>query len=323
MATGDEQQAIKTLNRLVRLCNASEKGFNVAAENVRNRGLKVMFKTYAKERAQNAQSLGEQVRELGDVPAEGGGVLAAAHRGWINIKAAMTIGQVSTEKVVLGEVVRGERVAVRNYEDALHRTLPAEMRALVEEQYERVREVSNRARDLQGQEGERLVVRLFDSEEDVAEAESDLHAAGFDPERMERVPLEEMMSLYEGRRVADTVTESGLAGALAGAGLGVILGLVAAVSAILAPGEPMFAMSVGELFVWTLLLGAGAGLLFGALIGAIIGLGVSQEDEYRYAESVERGSILLMVRTDLTRADEASKIMRGVNARRWPLAAEA
>lgn len=315
-----EQKHISVLNRLRRLCIASEKGFNVAAENVKNRGLKVMFKTFAQERAQFADTLGKFVGDGGE-GVEGGGLLAAAHRGWINIKAAMTIGQPATERVVLSEVVRGEQVALRRYEDVLGQELPAEVRAVIEEQKDRISEVHERAEELQGREGTRLVVRLFDMEEDVAKAEEELKGAGFDPTRMERVPLNQVLSLYQGKEVRDSTAESALAGSLVGAALGILLGIVAAVSAIVAPGSALFDMGTGETFLWTMLLGAAAGVFFGALIGAIIGLGVSQDDEYRYAESVRHGSVLLLLRVDTARAAEATDIMKRINAARFGLAA--
>jgi uncharacterized protein (TIGR02284 family) len=279
-----------------------------------------MFKTYAQERAQFADTLAKVVGDGSD-DVEGGGLLAAAHRGWINIKAAMTIGQPSTERVVLSEVVRGEQVALRRYEDVLGQELPAEIRAVVEEQKERIAEVHDRAEELQGREGTRLVVRLFDMEEDVAKAEEELKGAGFDPARMERVPLNQVLSLYQGKEIRDSTAESALAGGLVGAALGILLGIVAAVSAIVAPGSALFDMGTGETFLWTMLLGAAAGVFFGALIGAIIGLGVSQDDAYRYAESVRHGSVLLLLRVDTARAGEATDIMKRINAARFGMAA--
>jgi uncharacterized protein (TIGR02284 family) len=316
----DNKQAVATLNRLVKLGIASEKGFNVAAENVKNRGLKVMFKTYAQERAKFVAELRSAVKAMDGEPAEGGGTLAAIHRGWINIKAAMTIGQPATENVVLGEVLRGETVALRTYRDMLERPLPANLRTMVERQMERVEGVHQRALDLDGKAGSQLVLRLFDSEDDLNQAVDVLADAGFDPQRMEKVPLTEVMEVYEGKHIANTTVESALAGAVVGAGLGVLLGLISGVSAVLAPGGSLFGLGLLETFLWTILLGAGVGLFFGALIGSIIGLGVSQEDEYQYASSVQHGSMLLMVRTDRARANEAADLMKRVNARRWRLA---
>lgn len=322
MATIDDRKAGRYLNRLIALNIASERGFNVAAENVKNRGLQVMFKTFAQERAQFAKALRAQGKGLNIEPNQrsGSSFLAAAHRGWINIKAAMTIGQPATEKVVLREVVRGERVAVRRYEEVLQRPMSAELREVVQEQHQRVHEVCERAQELLGLDGKRLVVRLFDTDSDATKAEQELLEAGFDPSSIERVPLSQVLHLYEGEHVLDSTAESGLAGALAGAALGILLGIVAGVSAMVTPGSPLFAMNAVELFALTTLLGAVAGLLFGALIGAIIGLGVSQEDAYRYAKSVRHGSLLLLLRVESDRAHIASDIMKGVNARRWRLA---
>lgn len=320
MAASEERQVVSTLNRLIRLCIASEKGFNVSAENVKNRGLQVMFKTYAQERAQFARTLRDMVVERGGEAAEGGGLLAAAHRGWINIKAAMTIGQPATESVVLGEAVRGERVAVRRYEEALEQPLAEGVKEVLEEQHRRVVEVSERVQDLQGRQGRRLVVRLFDSESDADIAEEQLEAASFEGAQIERVPLDQVLTLYEEEHVADTTLETSLAGALVGAGVGILLGLIAGISAMVVPGGSLFALSLAETFLWTILLGAVSGLFFGALIGAIIGLGVSQEDEYRYANSIRHGSLLLLLQVDQARANEAAEIMKRVNARRWRLA---
>ena len=149
MATSDDRRSAQLLNRLIALNIASEKGFNVAAENVKNRGLQVMFKTYAQERAQFSRTLRAIVEAMDVEPVQGSGLLAAVHRGWINIKAAMTIGQPATEKVVLAEVVRGERVAVRRYEDATQQPMDAEMRETVARQHERVHEVCERTQELQ------------------------------------------------------------------------------------------------------------------------------------------------------------------------------
>ncbi len=320
MAGHDEKQTARLLNRLIALNIASEKGFNVAAENVKNRGLQVILKTYAQERAQFAQELRGLVGDRGEKPVEGGGLLAAAHRGWINIKASMTIGQPDTERVVLNEAVRGESVAARRYGEVLAQPLDDQLRQTVAAQHARVSEALERLQELAARDSRCLVVRLFDSESDAAAAEEQLLAAGFQPSEIERAPLSQVASLYQGQEVLDTTAESALAGALVGAALGIALGIIASISAILAPGGPLFNMNLGEQFVLTILLGAVAGIFFGALIGAIIGLGVSQEDAYRYANSIRHGSLLLLLRVDTARASEATEIMKGVNARRWRLA---
>ncbi|MDT8306459.1 MAG: PA2169 family four-helix-bundle protein [Anaerolineae bacterium] len=319
MATNSE--TVVVLNRLVRICNASERGFNLAAENVKNRGLSVIFKGYAQQRGQFAAQLRELIEEAGGLPAEGSGALAVLHRGWINIKAAMTIGQPQTERVVLAEVSRGEGAARETYRNALREPLPEELRRVVEAQYAAVEAVGDRVQKLCGEEGQRLVVRLFDSSADAAVAEDELALAGFPVEDVDRVQLNEAVLVYQGQGQDRTVFESAAAGATLGGLLGSFIGLVAGISALMGPVGPLADMTPLPAMVVTIIAGFAAGLFFGALFGAVIGVGVVQEDEFRYASSMKQGNLLLLVDADDARADEATNIMKGVNARRWQVAA--
>jgi uncharacterized protein (TIGR02284 family) len=310
-------EIVTVLNRLVRICIASERGFNHAAENVKNRGLMVIFRGYAQERGQFREQLGELVREHGGSPAEGSGALAALHRGWITIKAAMTIGQLQTEKVVLDEASRGERAAREAYRSALGEPLPEAIHSIVEEQYAGVEAAGDRVEKLRGEEGERLVVRLFNSVTDADLAEDELAEAGFSRERISRVPLSEAMMIYRAQSEDRTTLESAAAGAALGSGLGVVIGLIAGLSALVAPVGPLADMTPLQSMGVTVALGFAVGLFFGALFGTVIGVGIVQEDEFRYADSLKQGSLLLFVSADEAQADEASNIMKGVNARRW------
>jgi uncharacterized protein (TIGR02284 family) len=68
------------------------------------------------------------------------------HRGWINIKSAVT-GQ--DEGAVISECERGEDSAVRNYEDALKENLPADAKSTVQRQFAQVKEAHDRIRSLE------------------------------------------------------------------------------------------------------------------------------------------------------------------------------
>lgn len=313
----NRSETVHVLNRLLRIANASERGFNLASEHVKNRGLSVIFKDYAQQRGQFARQLSALVREFGGKPAEGSGVLAALHRGWINIKAAMTIGQPSTERVVLAEVSRGEQAAREAYQKALQQPLPEPVGEVVQEQLRRIEAVGERIRQLRGDGGQRLVVRLFDSAADAQQAEAELSQAGFSAEGISRVPLAEAVMVYEGQAQDRTEIESAAAGGALGGLAGLLIGLVAAISALVAPVGPLADMGPLLSTLTTVLIGLLAGMLFGALFGAIIGVGIAQEDDFRYAASLQRGSLLLLVQADEARAEEATQIMRGVNARRW------
>ena len=145
MAT-DNDNVISTLNNLIETCKDGENGFRTAADGVKNSELKTLFNTYSQQRAQFAAELQSEVRNLGGDPEETGSVAASLHRGWINIKSAVT-GE--DEGAVISECERGEDSAVRNYQDALTETLPANIQSIVQRQYVEVKEAHDRIRALE------------------------------------------------------------------------------------------------------------------------------------------------------------------------------
>ncbi|MEO8647557.1 MAG: PA2169 family four-helix-bundle protein, partial [Acidobacteriota bacterium] len=68
------------------------------------------------------------VRSLGGDPENTGSTLGALHRGWINIKSAVT-GK--DDEAILNECERGEDAAKAAYKDALTKGLPANVSEVV------------------------------------------------------------------------------------------------------------------------------------------------------------------------------------------------
>ncbi|HYO90119.1 MAG TPA: PA2169 family four-helix-bundle protein [Pyrinomonadaceae bacterium] len=145
MAT-DTDDVISTLNNLIETCKDGQNGFQTAADGVKNGELKTLFHTYAQQRAQFSGELQSEVRRLGGDPENTGSVAASLHRGWINIKSAVT-GE--DEGAVIAECERGEDSAVRNYKDALEQNLPEKIRSIVQSQYTQVQEAHYRIRSLE------------------------------------------------------------------------------------------------------------------------------------------------------------------------------
>src|ERR1044071_256146 len=137
---------ISTINNLIETCKDGEQGFRTAADGVKRSDLRTLFLTYSQQRAQFAAELQSEVRHLGGDPEETGSVAASLHRGWINIKAAVT-GE--DEGAVISECERGEDSAVRNYQSALNEDLPANLRETIERQYAQVKEAHDRIRALE------------------------------------------------------------------------------------------------------------------------------------------------------------------------------
>ena len=148
MATNDD--TISVLNNLIETCKDGQNGFQTAADGVKNSELKTLFNKYSQQRAQFAAELQGEVRRLGGDPEKAGSVVATLHRGWINIKAAVT-GE--DESAVLAECERGEDSAVSNYQDALKANLPADVQTVVRRQFTQVKEAHDRIRSLEKASG--------------------------------------------------------------------------------------------------------------------------------------------------------------------------
>src|SRR5690349_11369619 len=98
--TPSNDDTISTINGLIQTCKDGQEGFKQAAEGVQNSQLKTLFYDLGQQRAQFAGELQTLVRELGGDPEKEGSFSGALHRGWINIKSAVT-GQ--DEHAILNE----------------------------------------------------------------------------------------------------------------------------------------------------------------------------------------------------------------------------
>jgi len=139
------QDFISSLNDLIETCKDGEQGFRDAADGVQSSSLKTIFNEYARQRTQFASELQNQVNRIGGDPQTSGSATAALHRGWINLKSALT-GK--DDHAILAECERGEDSAVKNYQKALAQDLPTDLRSVVEAQYRQVLEAHNRIRSL-------------------------------------------------------------------------------------------------------------------------------------------------------------------------------
>ena len=121
------------LNDLVETSKDGEKGFNTAADDTNNPELKTTLRRRAQDCARSAADLQGLVARLGGKPEKGGSVAGAVHRGWVNVKAAVSSRD---DLAILEECERGEDVAKAHYSKALQATLPQDIRSVVERQYD-------------------------------------------------------------------------------------------------------------------------------------------------------------------------------------------
>ncbi|UYZ64152.1 ferritin-like domain-containing protein [Hymenobacter weizhouensis] len=143
--SGDTARAY---NDLVEINKTAAKGYQEAAEGISSPDLKSKLSQLSQQRAQFASELSQHARQYG-INAEDGTTVeglvadaaAAVHRGWINIKSAIT-GQ--DDSAILGECETGDAVALQSYETALKSAeLPAEARNVLQKQHGEILQAKN------------------------------------------------------------------------------------------------------------------------------------------------------------------------------------
>lgn len=135
------------LNDLIETLKDGQEGFRAAAADVESSDLKSLFSEYSLQRSKFAGELQELARSLGEKePESKSSVASAIHRGWINLKAALTS---QDEHAILSECERGEDSAVAEYKKALETEgLPSQVAETVRAQSSAVKAAHDRIRDL-------------------------------------------------------------------------------------------------------------------------------------------------------------------------------
>ena len=142
----DKDDLVRTLNDLIETCKDGENGFRTCAEDIKSTDLKHFFMKAARRCEESAHELQREVQTLGKSAETSGSLTGSMHRGWVNIRAAIT-GK--DDAAILAECERGEDVAKSSYENALKKDLPPSIRAIVERQYQGVLQHHDLVRDLE------------------------------------------------------------------------------------------------------------------------------------------------------------------------------
>lgn len=147
------EQTVRAYNDLVEINETGAKGYQEAAEGVSNPQLKSEFSQLSQQRAQfasdlkqHAQQYGIQVEQESTIEGAVADAAAAVHRGWINLKSAIT-GQ--DENAILGEAETGDATALKAYETALNAEgLPQEAKSIIQQQHGQILEAKNKITSL-------------------------------------------------------------------------------------------------------------------------------------------------------------------------------
>ncbi|MGY5851509.1 ferritin-like domain-containing protein [Salegentibacter sp. F14] len=110
------EKIAEKLNRLLEKNIDAEKGYRFASENVKDPQLKAFFAERAEERYDFIHQLKTEIRNFGETPKEKSSMVGDAHRTWMNLKTALSVNK---SEASLEEAVRGEKVAVEEYNEVL------------------------------------------------------------------------------------------------------------------------------------------------------------------------------------------------------------
>lgn len=138
-------ESIRLINSLIETCEDGCHGFQVAADDVKDAELQALFQRYSSQRAGFIQELRQLVVQLGGEQEKSGSAPGKLHRGWINLKAALSSNE---PHAVLAECERGEDAAVKAYREALEKLEDPNVREVVSRQMATVLATHDSVRDL-------------------------------------------------------------------------------------------------------------------------------------------------------------------------------
>jgi uncharacterized protein (TIGR02284 family) len=142
----DTKDVRSVLNDLIQTCKDGQKGFLDAAEHILDPNVKAMFLEFSQQRSRFAGELQQEVTRLRGEPETNGSTAGALHRGWIDFKAKVS-GQ--NDQAAIREAERGEDAAVTAYQKALEKTLPEDIRDILERQFKGVLDAHKHVRSLE------------------------------------------------------------------------------------------------------------------------------------------------------------------------------
>ena len=134
------------IDDLIETLKDGQEGFEQAAESVKDPQLKSLFSEYSQQRARFAVELRSKAQSPDERESKMSGSAAGAlHRGWINLKSAVTQGD---DHAILAECERGEDSAVEEFRKALNNGLSAPVQEMVSRQFVQIKEAHDRVKNL-------------------------------------------------------------------------------------------------------------------------------------------------------------------------------
>jgi uncharacterized protein (TIGR02284 family) len=131
-----KDEIVDTLNDLIQITEDSHEGYRKSAEDAEEEDLKSLFNDLSAQRGAMVRDLQKHVAEQGGAPEASGTMLGGAHRFFVDLKSSV-MGRDRT--AILQEIERGENEAIRRYEQALDKDLPAYLSGVISQHLTRLR----------------------------------------------------------------------------------------------------------------------------------------------------------------------------------------
>lgn len=155
-----------------------------------------------------------------------------------------------------------------------------------------------------------LVTAIFKTRAGAERAADDLVNAGFSPDDISLLMSETTRGREFGIKRATKAPEGATTGAAIGGVLGAVAAGLAAVGTIAIPGLALVAAGP----VMAALAGLGAGAAAGGLTGALVGMGIPENEATFFKEELDRGGILLGVYAHDDRRKTARDVLDSAGA---------
>jgi len=280
-------------SKLLPMLEKSAQNMRHAAENVENRGLKLLLKVMAQERAYMAISLREAIGKTPVDPLDSTQKSASTslQQGLEDIQTSMAVQRQGRETLALSHVVQEEAALLDAYEKALGDNVPDPLRTELEVEYAHIAQFYTRLQSV-GEGMEPIVARVFDTRIEGESAVVRLRERGLDSSQIDSAPINQLAQPLRPSTVIPSSPKNTMAaGAFSGAIVGGIIGLALAAFVWFAP-QLVGWVTVGP---WALLIGAILiGAVFGSVFGLLIGQNQREDDIAVTADSLINGEILVV-----------------------------
>ncbi|MFW5653746.1 MAG: PA2169 family four-helix-bundle protein [Planctomycetota bacterium] len=139
------KETVDDLQDLIRVNIDSAKGFEHAADEVRDPSLESFFRDCASQRQRFASELRQHVHMNDEEAEDSGSIKGKVHRWWLDMRGSMQDGK---PHAVLEEAKRGEDFIKGRYERVIDDTRNSPINSVLASQYVEVKSIHDRVRDL-------------------------------------------------------------------------------------------------------------------------------------------------------------------------------